>query len=362
MMENGVTYTRATVGSNPSVTPAVHTTLGTGVFPDEHGVTGVPVRDEQGVVVDSFLEGESSRFIEVPTIAERWDERNDNKALIGMLGYEPWHLGMIGRGAEKPGGDRDDGIWLDTETNEWKTNPAHYSLPRSVSGTTGLEGYIAELDAADGKVDDAWLDNEILATPDRWEETPAFIRYHRDALENMILKGGYGQDRITDLLFTNFKQIDRVGHYFNMNSQEVNESLLMTDEVLGDLLEFLDLRVGRGRYVVFLTADHGQQPDAADIRGYGIDPNEIKDDLNEEFGEVVRAVWPTEVFLLDEEMERRDVEVADIARFLGGYRLKDNLTDDETFTGRFSANDPLFETAIPAALLENLDCSAARER
>jgi arylsulfatase A-like enzyme len=362
MMDEGVIYTNATVGSNPSVTPAVHTTLGTGVFPDQHGVTGVPVRDEQGVVVDSFLEGESSRFIEVPTIAELWDERNNNEALVGMLGYEPWHLGMIGRGAEKPGGDRDHGIWLDTETNEWKTNPEHYSMPASVTQTSGLEEYIAELDADDGMVDEAWLDNEILGARDRWEETPAFIRYHRDVLRNMIRKDGYGNDTVTDLLFTNFKQIDRVGHYFNMNSEEVNQSLLVTDEVLGELLAVLDDEVGRGRYVVFLTADHGQQPDAADIRGYAIDPNEIKSDLNEEFGEVVRAVWPTEVFLLEEEMADRGVTIEEVARFLSGYQLKDNVTAEDTFTGSFRANDRILDLAIPASLLENIDCSASRER
>ncbi|MBA3350662.1 MAG: alkaline phosphatase family protein, partial [Actinobacteria bacterium] len=121
MMEEGTLYTNATVGSSPSVTPAIHTTLGTGVYPDKHGITGIPVRDEEGTVVDAFLKGESSRFLEVPTLAERWDEANDNRPLVGMVGYEPWHLGMIGKGAEKPGGDKDDAVWLDIETNDWIT-------------------------------------------------------------------------------------------------------------------------------------------------------------------------------------------------------------------------------------------------
>ena len=71
MMEKGTLYTNATVGSSPSVTPAVHTTLGTGAYPDRHGITGIPVRDEEGTVVDAFLKGESSRFLEVPALAER---------------------------------------------------------------------------------------------------------------------------------------------------------------------------------------------------------------------------------------------------------------------------------------------------
>src|ERR671919_3129769 len=165
MMSNGVTYTNAIVGSSPSVTPSIHTTLSTGVFPARHGITGIPVRYEDGSVGDVFLRGESSRFLRVPTVAELWDEQNRNRALVGMVGYEPWHLGMIGQGAERPGGDRDDAVWLDVETNEWKTNPDHYTLPPSLPETGGLDGYVQELDGADGEVDGAWRDEEILDDP-----------------------------------------------------------------------------------------------------------------------------------------------------------------------------------------------------
>ncbi|HEX2241140.1 MAG TPA: alkaline phosphatase family protein, partial [Actinomycetota bacterium] len=42
----GVSFTNATVGSSPSVTPPVHATLGTGRFPYAHGVTDILVRDD----------------------------------------------------------------------------------------------------------------------------------------------------------------------------------------------------------------------------------------------------------------------------------------------------------------------------
>ncbi|MGH2753806.1 MAG: alkaline phosphatase family protein [Actinomycetota bacterium] len=355
MMEDGVSFTRASDGSSPSVTPAVHTTLGTGVWPSKHGITGVPVRDEDGEVVDSFLKGESSRFIETTTLAERWDEQTGNTAKIGMVGYEPWHLGMIGKGVERAGGDKDDAVWLNVETNEWITNPDHYRLPPAIANTGGLADDLEELDAEDGRVDGSWNDNDILDQRARWEETPAFIRYHGRALMNLIEDEGYGADDTTDLLFTNFKQIDRVGHYFNMASEEVNESLLVSDEILGDILEFLDDEVGRGRYVVVLTADHGQQPDAADVDGYGIDPNEVKRDIDAEFGPITRAVWPTEVFLLDDAMDAEGVDAADVARFLADYRLEDNEPGD-AFTGSFDPSDRLFDLAIPSAMLPTLTC------
>ena len=359
LMEQGVSYTQATVGSSPSVTPSVHTTLGTGVFPHIHGVTGVPVRDENGEVVDAFLKGESSRFIQVPTVAEMWDEQNDNDSLIGMVGYEPWHLGMIGRGAEVEGGDEDHAVWLDVETNEWITNPDHYSLPAAIPATGGLDEDLAELDAADGAIDDAWGAHEILDDPARVEETPAFIGYHARVMMDLIAEEGYGDDRVTDMLFTNFKQIDRVGHYFNMASDEVRQSLAETDEQLGELVDFLDEEVGRGRWVTVVTADHGQQPDAAAIDGYGIDPREVEADIRAEFGPVVRAVWPTELFLLDEAMEERGVTVEEVARFLGDYRLADNTQRPDMLVGgegEFHSQDRIFSMAIPAALLPRIRC------
>ena len=360
LMEEGVSFTEATVGSSPSVTPAVHTTLGSGVFPHNHGITGVPMRDEEGVVVDAFLKGESSRFIQVPTIAERWDEQNGQKALVGMFGYEPWHLGMIGQGAEREGGDKDDAFWLDVETNEWITNADHYRLPPSVEESEGLEGDITELDAADGEIDRAWRGHEILDDPTRTEETPAFVKYHGRTMMKMIEEEGYGEDEVTDLLFTNFKQIDRVGHYFNMSSEEVRDVLEETDRQLGELVEFLDEEVGRESWVMIVTADHGQQPDAGEIEGYGIDPREVEADIRDEFGDVVRAVWPTEIFLLEDKMEDLGVTVEEIARFVGDYRLADNTQRPDMLVGgagRFHSQDRIFSMAIPARMLPTLTCS-----
>jgi len=347
MMEEGTLYANATVGSSPSVTPSVHTTLGTGVYPDEHGITGIPVRDEEGTVVDAFLKGESSRFLEVPTLAEHWDEANDNRPLVGMVGYEPWHLGMIGKGAEKPGGDRDDAVWLNIETNKWITNEDHYRLPAALVDTQGLQADLDRLDAADGEKDGAWGEHAWLDEDNRehWEETPAFIAYHTRAMLNLIEQEGYGADRLTDLLFTNYKQIDRVGHYFNMASEEVHDSIVATDGQLGVIFESLDRIVGRGNWAVVMTADHGQQPDAADI--------------DARFGPITRAVWPTEVFLFDDVMEERGVSVGEVADFLATYRVTDNTIRPDTKllgAGEFEPDDKLFAMSIPSRLLPGLSC------
>ncbi|MGH2735563.1 MAG: alkaline phosphatase family protein, partial [Actinomycetota bacterium] len=190
--------------------------------------------------------------------------------------------------------------------------------------------------------------------------TPAFIRYHTQAMLNMIEQEGYGRDGVADLVFTNYKQIDRVGHYFNMDSPYVRDSLEMTDAQLPIIFEGLDRIVGAGKWVVALTADHGQQPDDSAVDGFGISPREIEDDIRAEFGDVVRAVWPTEVFLYDDALEEEGVSVEEIARFLGRYTLSDNAQLGESFAGagQFELNDRLFEMAIPAAMLPEIDCGA----
>jgi hypothetical protein len=344
------------------VTPAIHTTLGTGVFPWKHAITNIPVRDEHGTVVDAFLKGESSRFLAAPALAERWDEQTGNRALVGMVGYEPWHLGMIGQGAERPGGDKDDAAWLNIDTNQWISNASHYRLPRALVTTPGLEADLARTDAADGRVDGSWRDNHIIDQPDRVEEVPGFIDYHTRGMERMIQQEGYGADRITDLLFTNYKQIDRNGHYYNMSSDEVDDSIVESDKVLGRLPGFLNRTVGRGSWVIVVTADHGQQPDASAVDGYGINPREVESDIDDRFGDgVTRAVWPTEVFFNEDVMAKDGVSVAEIARFLYRYRLKDSTQRPDIAlagAGRFGPDDRLFQMAIPAHLIPDIACGS----
>ncbi|MBA3349594.1 MAG: hypothetical protein H0T12_03465 [Actinobacteria bacterium] len=139
----------------------------------------------------------------------------------------------------------------------------------------------------------------------------------------------------------------------------MHDSLIATDDQLGVILRSLDRIVGRGKWAVVLTADHGQQPDASDVAGYGIDPGEIAADIDERFGPITRAVWPTEVFLFDDVMEERGVTVGEVADFLANYRVADNTIRPDTKllgAGEFEADDKLFAMAIPARLLPALSC------
>ena len=357
VMDEGVTLT-ADVGSSPSVTPAVHTTLGTGVFPATHGITGIPVLDEGGRAVDPFLEGDSGRFLEVPTLAERWDEQNENRALVGMIGHVPWHLGMIGQGAERPGGDKDHAAWLDLETNEWITNSDHFALPGAFQDQADLVAKLADLDREDGAEDSMWR-RAPVDDPARFEELPAFAQHHMERLIRMIDEEGYGSDRIPDLLFTNLKQIDLLGHYFNMTSIEVRDAIAAVDRAMEMLIDHLDSEVGRGNYVLVMTSDHGQQPSAEALDSYGIDSNELTRDLETEFGPVVQDAKPTELFVDEEALDPSGATIEDVARFVGDYRLRDNIGafgSQIVGTGDVGPAERLFELAVPARLLSEVQC------
>lgn len=66
-----------------------------------------------------------------------------------------------------------------------------------------------------------------------------------------------GKDGVTDLLAVSFSSPDYIGHSFGPNSIEAEDAMLRMDRSLGDFLDFLDQKVGKGQYTVFLTADHG---------------------------------------------------------------------------------------------------------
>ena len=66
-----------------------------------------------------------------------------------------------------------------------------------------------------------------------------------------------GADDITDILAVSFSSTDLVGHPFGPNSIEIEDTYLRLDKDLGDFFNYLDSRVGKGQYLVFLSADHG---------------------------------------------------------------------------------------------------------
>lgn len=66
-----------------------------------------------------------------------------------------------------------------------------------------------------------------------------------------------GKGEATDFLTINCASTDYVGHKYGPNSIEVEDTYLRLDKDLSSFFSYLDQRVGKGNYLVFLTADHG---------------------------------------------------------------------------------------------------------
>jgi hypothetical protein len=69
-----------------------------------------------------------------------------------------------------------------------------------------------------------------------------------------------GQDDDPDLLCLGFSSNDLVGHTWGPDSQEVLDITLRSDAIIKELLDLLDAKVGKGNYVLVLSADHGIAP------------------------------------------------------------------------------------------------------
>jgi predicted AlkP superfamily pyrophosphatase or phosphodiesterase len=69
-----------------------------------------------------------------------------------------------------------------------------------------------------------------------------------------------GQRDACDLLCLSFSSNDLVGHCWGPDSQEVLDITLRSDLLIKELLAYLDAKVGRDRYVLVMTADHGVSP------------------------------------------------------------------------------------------------------
>ncbi|WP_194776646.1 alkaline phosphatase PafA [Pararhodonellum marinum] len=68
----------------------------------------------------------------------------------------------------------------------------------------------------------------------------------------------------TDFLAISFSSPDYIGHKFGPSSAEVEDNYLRLDREMAEFLKYLDREIGKGEYLIFLTADHG----VADIITY----------------------------------------------------------------------------------------------
>ncbi|HEX2025732.1 MAG TPA: alkaline phosphatase family protein, partial [Actinomycetota bacterium] len=352
----GAVYTNGTVGSAPSLTAPVHATMGTGGYPRTHGLPENTARLPGGEVSEIFYREADPVLLRGPTVADSWDAANGNRAWVGLLGFESWHLGMMGKGARVPGGDRDVAILWDREEFEFRTNEEAYRFPADLPPVDELDSFLADLDASDGARDGRWRNTDVSgAETFPIPGTPAFVRFQGMVLERLVAGEPMGRDPLTDFLFVEMKSADYAGHIFNMVSDEVGEVLAAQDEMLAGLVRQLDARVGRGRWVLAMTADHGQTPNPAESGGLRIDRIALEADLRAAFGEdVIEAVHPSELYLDVDALADSGFTVEDVARFVGAYRYRDGIPSGTDRDGipEEVLDRAVFAGAIPGEVVE----------
>ena len=345
LMAEGTTYVNATIGSAPSITGALHATFGTGVYPNRHGLPGNQMRGPDGKNTDAWQENADPTYLEAPTVSELWDEQNDNRPVVATVSYEGWHLGMIGHGAQRTGGDKDIAALWHQDDASWFINEDYYALPSSLRTTDidRLESYEEVLDPRDGIADGAWFGNELehLREPHVRPGTPAFVRFTGDAVVDMLREEGIGTDDVTDFVWIEMKMPDFAGHAWSMNSSEEADVLRETDRQMARFDAELRRLVGRDGYTYAVSADHGQQPIADLVGGWRIHQEEMERDIEAEFGDVLEKSTPVDLYVSAEGLEEEGVTMDDIARFLGTYTIEDNIPDDAEGADR-----------VPEALLD----------
>ena len=355
---DGTSFLEATVGSSPSITPATHSTLGTGTFPRNHGVTSIKFRRDNGAIGESFKR-RNPRELRLSTFADEIDLAFDNQPQVGMLAWRNWHMGMLGHGATLEGGDRDH-LGLITRRSRITGRREFFFTPRYLDGFPGLDRLADELDARDGVKDGRWRGHDIRADNDN----PAWVAYQAKVLHALAKREGYGANETPDVLLTNFKITDIVGHKYSMDSPEMKDVLRAQDDALGKLIGYLDSEVED--YVVIVSADHGHTPSAESSGAWPLVQHELEADLDRRFdvtgSTLARSVSAVGVWVNRGVMDEHNITYDEIATFLNGYTIRDNWGRSQLPSAyRDRGAEPVFDAAFPGTKLdEAVECAASQ--
>lgn len=365
LMADGTSVQNVEVGSTPSVTPAIHATMGTGDFPSGHGIVDIPMRRGDRVV--NALPDKSPKFMLLETLADLYDPTTDNRSKIGVMAERAWHMTMMGHGAYLEGGDKDFAVLTHgaAQGETFTTNKSYYRSPSYLEDVPGFEAERETVDLSDGRNDGLWMGNPLQAEKEAGVTNPVWTRYQLRVLKRLWVTEQFGQDNVPDLFFTNFKEIDLVGHGHNMVTPEMRSTLEHTDDVLGRLVDHLNRSVGRGRWVMAVTADHGQGPAPRTTGGWPIEMEELQRDIARAVGindpgDLYQGQRPTGMWFNPRTLSRAGISLEEIADFILGYRIRDNVIRGGSVPPAYRdrSDEKLFTAAMPTNRLDEVQACA----
>jgi predicted AlkP superfamily pyrophosphatase or phosphodiesterase len=293
MLKQGFTCENTMIPYTPTVTACGHSCIYTGSVPAITGITGNLWWDNEQnrevyctedktvntVGSNSALGKMSPKNLLVTTICDELKLATNFKSkVIGLAIKDRGGILTAGHSANAA-------YWYDNTTGDWITSTFYMNeLPKWVKDFNAKK-------LVNQYYQQGWNTLYPISTYDQsteddktWEAKPfgtaargfpydmkAFIgkNYgtivstpHGNTLTTELAKAAIdgeqlGADYITDFLAVSYSSPDYIGHSFGPNSIEEEDSYLRLDKELGQFLDFLDTKVGKGQYLVFLSADHG---------------------------------------------------------------------------------------------------------
>ncbi len=317
LRDQGYSYVNASHDHSSTETAVGHASLATGVHPNRHGVVAnlwyemsggawrqvLSVEDTTVKLVGSpNLAGVSPRHLMRSGFAE-WLMAANSKSKIASVsgkdrgaiapaahtkGYVYWFSSSSGRFVTSTYYRDADPDWV-TKFNAgplqahradtvWSLQAPASALSRANADTSATEGdgvhsFFPHRFSNEGQSFWYW-----------WEATPKLDEATLELAKTMVTSLELGRDDAPDFLSVSLSATDRIGHGFGPLSREQLDNLLRLDRELREFFDYLDAQVGKGKWTMVLTADHGvlDLPEELVARGeYGhrLTPSEV-DQLN----------------------------------------------------------------------------------
>jgi len=283
LLDRGVSFTQAYHAHALTETAPGHATLATGSFPSHHGIVSNWWIQEGSLVsqwaIDDDLYDESPQELERTALGDWIKAKYPDSKVFSASGKD--------RAAILMGGKQADGaLWYDEEiggyeTSEYYVEPEwldHFNDQRLLDVRFGQMWEPLPLAPETvgvlqlQKLDFGPLLNELPMSigpprpaPDETfysavRDSPWWDEYLAQLARFMIEAEDLGRDGNPDLLALSFSAADYVGHDHGPNSREYVDVLLRLDHTFGELLDFVDERVGLDSTIVGLSSDHGVVP------------------------------------------------------------------------------------------------------
>lgn len=305
LMREGLNCKNVHYTYKPTYTGPGHATIFTGTSPSVHGIVGnnwFERSEQESVYCVNLKKGEGSSFnpkrMLVETFADAMKQYSNFKS-------KSFGISLKDRGAILPAGHLADGAyWFSSENGVWqsdtyykKNNPdwlqefntqdfskrylsKGWTLSKSISeyseSVPDLNNYEFPLTK---NTNTTFPYNLVKAQKESdWgilKKIPQGNQMSADLFKLLIEKESIGENEHTDFVSLSFSATDYIGHRFGVQSVEVQDTYIKLDETVADLLQFLDEKVGKGKYTLFLTSDHGAGMPRAFLKENGIPTGEL---------------------------------------------------------------------------------------